>query len=225
MQRWIHMEGGASWAIAPLPPHGSGTVPSSVRSAPSSLQFRRDLKTALHVSVIVLFAIVFGCMTDCNCNLYYCKVPLQRTCSWSVTLNSTLTLHYITLLCWCVVRPVDWQTAARVSGRGSGAVRSRAAAVRERLADAACPGRVSRWLHDRPAARRLTDDIRARRPAKSQPRRVRLVALEIHHRTGRWIHWLLGRPRLGIGFTFLCFYTLYFLTVYFCVCAYIHGDS
>jgi len=33
------------------------------------------------VSVIVLFAIVFGCMTDCNCNLYYCKVPLQRTCS------------------------------------------------------------------------------------------------------------------------------------------------
>jgi len=24
-------------------------------------------------------------------------VPLQRTCSWSVTLNSTLTLHYITL--------------------------------------------------------------------------------------------------------------------------------
>ena len=50
MQRWIHMEGGASWAIAPLPPHGSGTVPSSVRSAPSSLQFRRDLKTALFQS-------------------------------------------------------------------------------------------------------------------------------------------------------------------------------
>jgi len=30
-------------------------LPSSVRSAPSLLQFRRDLKTALHVSVIVLF--------------------------------------------------------------------------------------------------------------------------------------------------------------------------
>ena len=29
-------------------------LPSSVRSAPSLLQFRRDLKTALHVSVIVL---------------------------------------------------------------------------------------------------------------------------------------------------------------------------
>ena len=28
------------------------------------------------VSVIVLFTIVFGCVTDCNCNLYYCKVPL-----------------------------------------------------------------------------------------------------------------------------------------------------
>jgi len=27
-------------------------LPSSVRSAPSLLQFRRDLKTALHVSVI-----------------------------------------------------------------------------------------------------------------------------------------------------------------------------
>ena len=27
----------------------------------------------------------------------YCKVPLQQTCSWSVTLNSTLTLHYTTL--------------------------------------------------------------------------------------------------------------------------------
>jgi len=44
-------------------------LPSSVRSAPSLLQFCRDLKTALHVSVIVLFAIVFGCVTDCNCNL------------------------------------------------------------------------------------------------------------------------------------------------------------
>jgi len=33
-------------------------LPSSVRSAPSLLQFRRDLKTALHVSVIVLFTIV-----------------------------------------------------------------------------------------------------------------------------------------------------------------------
>ena len=37
-------------------------LPSSVRFAPSLLQFRRDLKTALHVSVIVLFAIVFGCV-------------------------------------------------------------------------------------------------------------------------------------------------------------------
>jgi len=44
-------------------------LPSSVRSAPSLLQFRRDLKMALHVSVIVLFTIVFGCVTDCNCNL------------------------------------------------------------------------------------------------------------------------------------------------------------
>ena len=44
-------------------------LPSSVRSAPSLLQFRRDLKTALHVSVIVLFTIVFGCVTDCSCNL------------------------------------------------------------------------------------------------------------------------------------------------------------
>ena len=42
-------------------------LPSSVRSAPSSLlQFRRDLKTALHVSVTVLFTIVSSCMTDCN---------------------------------------------------------------------------------------------------------------------------------------------------------------
>ena len=44
-------------------------LPSSVRSAPSLLQFRRDLKTALHVSVIVLFTIVSSCVTDCNCNL------------------------------------------------------------------------------------------------------------------------------------------------------------
>ena len=41
---------------------------SSVRSASSLLQFRRHLKTALHVSLIVLFTIVFGCVTDCNCN-------------------------------------------------------------------------------------------------------------------------------------------------------------
>ena len=39
---------------------------SSVRSAPSLLQFRRDLQTALHVSVIVLFTIVSCCVTDCN---------------------------------------------------------------------------------------------------------------------------------------------------------------
>jgi len=44
-------------------------LPSSVRSAPSLLHFRRDLKTELHVSVIVLFTIVFGCVTDYNCNL------------------------------------------------------------------------------------------------------------------------------------------------------------
>jgi len=42
-------------------------LPSSVRSAQSLLPFRRDLKTALRVSVIVLFTIVFGCVTDCNC--------------------------------------------------------------------------------------------------------------------------------------------------------------
>jgi len=41
-------------------------LPSSVRSAPSLLQFRRDLKTALHVSVIVLFTVVSSCVTDCN---------------------------------------------------------------------------------------------------------------------------------------------------------------
>jgi len=41
-------------------------LPSSVRSAPSLLQFRRDFKTALHVSVIVLFTIVSSSMTDCN---------------------------------------------------------------------------------------------------------------------------------------------------------------
>ena len=41
-------------------------LPSSVRSAPSLLQFCRDLKTALHVSVIVLFTIVSSCVTDCN---------------------------------------------------------------------------------------------------------------------------------------------------------------
>jgi len=42
-------------------------LPSSVRSAPSLLQFRRDLKTALHVSsVIVLFTVVFTFATDCN---------------------------------------------------------------------------------------------------------------------------------------------------------------
>ena len=42
-------------------------LPSSVRSAQSLLPFRRDLKTTLRVSVIVLFTIVFGCVTDCNC--------------------------------------------------------------------------------------------------------------------------------------------------------------
>jgi len=41
-------------------------LPSSVRSAPSLLQFRRDLKTALHVSVIVYFTIVSSWVTDCN---------------------------------------------------------------------------------------------------------------------------------------------------------------
>jgi len=41
-------------------------LPSSVRSVPSLLQFRRDLKTALHVSVIVLFTVVSSCVTDCN---------------------------------------------------------------------------------------------------------------------------------------------------------------
>ena len=41
-------------------------LPSSVRSAPSLLQFRRDLNTALHVSVIVLFTVVSGYVTDCN---------------------------------------------------------------------------------------------------------------------------------------------------------------
>jgi len=39
--------------------------PSSVRSAPSSLlQFRRDLKTALHVSVIVLYVKACDKQTD-----------------------------------------------------------------------------------------------------------------------------------------------------------------
>jgi len=42
------------------------TLPWSVRSAPSLLQFLRDLKTALHVSVIVLFTIVSSCVTYCN---------------------------------------------------------------------------------------------------------------------------------------------------------------
>ena len=41
-------------------------LPSSVRSMPSLLQFRRDLKTALHVSVIVLFTTVSSCVTDRN---------------------------------------------------------------------------------------------------------------------------------------------------------------
>ena len=41
-------------------------LPSSVHSAPSLLQFRRDLKRALHVSAIVLFTIVSSCVTDCN---------------------------------------------------------------------------------------------------------------------------------------------------------------
>ena len=41
-------------------------LPSSARSAPSLLQFRRDLKTALHVSVIEHFTIVSSCVTDCN---------------------------------------------------------------------------------------------------------------------------------------------------------------
>ena len=45
-------------------------VPSSVRSAPSLLQFRRDLKT-----VIVLFTIVFGCMTDCNLTFNTVRCP------------------------------------------------------------------------------------------------------------------------------------------------------
>ena len=41
-------------------------LPSSVRSAPSLLQFHRDLKTAQHVTVIILFTIVSSCVTDCN---------------------------------------------------------------------------------------------------------------------------------------------------------------
>jgi len=41
-------------------------LPSSVRSAPSLLQFRRELKTALRVSLIVLFTIVSSWVTDCN---------------------------------------------------------------------------------------------------------------------------------------------------------------
>ena len=44
-------------------------LPSSVRSAPSLLQFRRELKTALHVSVIVYSSPVTtvpSCVTDCN---------------------------------------------------------------------------------------------------------------------------------------------------------------
>jgi len=39
--------------------------PSSGRKSPK--QCRRDLKTPLFV--IVLFTVVFGCVTDCNCNL------------------------------------------------------------------------------------------------------------------------------------------------------------
>jgi len=42
------------------------SLPSSVRSAPSLLQFRRDLKTALFQSS---YSSLFGCVTDCNCNL------------------------------------------------------------------------------------------------------------------------------------------------------------
>jgi len=49
--------------------HSSLASGTSVRSAPSLLQFRRDLKTALRVSVIVLFTIVSSCVTDYNCNL------------------------------------------------------------------------------------------------------------------------------------------------------------
>jgi len=39
---------------------------------PPLLQFRRDLKTALHVSVIVLFTIVSSCVTDCNFHTAKC---------------------------------------------------------------------------------------------------------------------------------------------------------
>jgi len=52
------------WQVASSSSSSSHTHPH-----PSLLQFRRDLKTALHVSVIVVFTVVFGCVTDYNCNL------------------------------------------------------------------------------------------------------------------------------------------------------------
>jgi len=41
-------------------------IPLLFNACQYTLQFRRDLKTALHVSVIVLFTIVSSCVTDCN---------------------------------------------------------------------------------------------------------------------------------------------------------------
>jgi len=67
-------------------------LPSSVCSAPSLLQFRRDLKTALFQSS---YSSPYCSAVWQTVTVIYCKVPLQWTCLWSVTLNSTLTLHYI----------------------------------------------------------------------------------------------------------------------------------
>ena len=67
------------------------TLPSSVRSAPSLLQFRRDLKTALHVSVvIVLFTIVSSCVTiRCPVTDLFVKCHLKL----HIDTDTDITLH------------------------------------------------------------------------------------------------------------------------------------
>ena len=57
------------------------------------------------VSVIVLFTIVFRCVTDCNCNLQYCKVPLVREVSLKLHIDIDINRPHLCTPCIrCVLK-------------------------------------------------------------------------------------------------------------------------
>jgi len=70
------ISGGIIWYVRPDLPVARvwNALPSSVRSAPSLLQFRRDLKTALLQSSYS--TMMSSCVTACNIYYCKCKVPL-----------------------------------------------------------------------------------------------------------------------------------------------------